>query len=157
FTYAQGLFGLFLLGDITSNRGSAHNHAASAFHRRNGYRSVDGMAVLVDASSLKSRDMLAAPQARHDLGKLIWVIWMYQIRYGLPQSLLRFVPVYLFGTFVPTYNGAVYSLPNDGIVRSVHESAQVNKCVLGRYMLRDITGDYGGAYNHAASVYHRRN
>src|SRR5262249_60166976 len=112
--------GRFMLSDVTGDYGGAYNHATSAHHRRNTDRKVEGMAVLVDASSLKSGDMLAAPHPGHDLGKLIWVIWRYQNRYRPPQCLLPFVPAYLFSALVPTHDDAVCISSNDGMVTGVH-------------------------------------
>jgi hypothetical protein len=43
----------------------------------------------------------------------------------MPQDLFGFVPVYFFGAPVPTYDGAVQSFPNDGIVGSLDDSPQV--------------------------------
>jgi hypothetical protein len=83
---------------------------------RNCGRNVDGIAILVGAFGLIFLDVLAALQPQHDLGKLVCVTWRYQHRYRLPEDLLRFVPVYLFGPFVSTYDGAVHGFPNHGVV-----------------------------------------
>jgi hypothetical protein len=36
-------------------------------------------------------------------------------------------PYIFFGTFVPTYDGAVQSFPNDGIVGSLDDSGEVQR------------------------------
>src|SRR6185436_9141034 len=75
----------------------------------------------------------------------------------MPQHLLRFVPVYLFGALVPTYNGAIHGFPDDGIVGSFDQRAQAQKRALGFFMLSDVAGNHAGTHNHAASAPDRRN
>src|SRR4029077_9352323 len=58
---------------------------------------------------------------------------------------------------VPTYDGAIHSLPDDGIVGSFDQSAEVQKRALGFFVLSDVADNHGGAYNHAASALDRRN
>jgi hypothetical protein len=81
--------------------------------------------------------------------------WRYQHRYRLSEDFLRFVSVYLFGALVPTYDGAVYGFPNDGIVRSFDESAMAQQDVSSLVMLGDVRGNHGSAHKHAVSAFHR--
>jgi hypothetical protein len=88
----------------------------------------------VGAFGLIFLDVLAALQPQHDLGKLVCVTWRYQHRYRLPEDLLRFVPLFLFGPFVSTYDGAVHGFPNHGVVSTAVEQMALAGTSTGGYI-----------------------
>ena len=138
FAVPQGRLGPFAIGDVARNGRGPVDPSRRVVKRRDRHGNIDPRAVLPHADGLIMRNPLPLGEPLENPGQLGRMIGRHENRNGLADDLLGGVAVEFLRPVIPTENGPLQRLGDNGVLAGFHNGCQAPDSFLIMLALGDV-------------------